>query len=130
MHSDVGGGYPAGEWGLSDIALAWLRDKAVECGLKMEGIVDSNYKAQPNPLGQIHDSKSGLYRLTPGIDRMVGTKVDQKGDPILDKSGQPALDPTQEIHPSVFERWDQNDKYRPKNLQEFFKRIGEARQNG
>jgi uncharacterized protein (DUF2235 family) len=33
MHTDVGGGYP--ENGLSDIALVWLRQQAIECGLRI-----------------------------------------------------------------------------------------------
>lgn len=116
--------------GLSDIALCWLRDMAVNCGLKMDEFVDSNYAAKPDPLGQIHNSKTGFYKLTSGVDRVIGTKVDQKSQPILDNAGQPELDPTQELHPSVLERWDQDKKYRPKNLRDYFKRIESPRQTG
>lgn len=126
-HSDVGGGYQAGEWGLSDIALCWLRDKAFDCGLCMDEEVDRAYEPKPDPLSQVHNSKTGLYRLTLGIDRMIGTKVDECGKTVCNEEGGPESDPTQELHPSVLERWDNDKNYRPQNLRDYFSRIGDAR---
>jgi len=62
-----------------------------------------------DPLSPLHNSKTGLYRLTPGIDRPIGQ------------------DPTQSVHPSVLERWDKDRSYRPANLREHFRRIGDGR---
>ena len=62
MHTDVGGGYE--ESGLSDIALEWMVQKAVERGLKIYPKQDG--KCRPNPNGVMHDSRRGglkfLYR--------------------------------------------------------------------
>lgn len=126
-HSDVGGGYPSGEWGLSDIALGWMRDMAVGCGLRMDAEVDTAYAPEPDPLGPLHNSKVGLYRITKGVERAVGTMVAKDNTP-RDGSEEPApLDPTQDLHASVRDRWDNDPNYRPGNLRAYFKRIGDAR---
>jgi hypothetical protein len=43
-HSDVGGGYPAGEWGLPDIALIWpsCRPKHLRTYFKQIGDLRQN----------------------------------------------------------------------------------------
>ena len=61
----------------------------------------------PDPRGTLHDSKTGLYRLTPGLVRTIGWTTQRNGTRIPD--------PTQTVHPSVRERWDALD-YRPPNL--------------
>lgn len=105
-HSDVGGGYP--ETDLSDISLQWMIEKAAGAGLAFDSVVVGNYRLSPNPLGVLHNSKTGLYRATMGIDRTVGT------------------DPTQSIHPSVLQRWDNMD-YRPASLRAYLERIKDPR---
>ena len=128
-HSDVGGGYPAGEWGLSDIALGWLRDCAVGCGLALAADVDPAYAPRPDPRGPLHNSKTGLYRLTPGVDRRIGTQVGGDNEPVPGDDGEPAIDPTQDLHPSVRERWDADPAYRPDNLREWFRRCDDPRKD-
>ena len=59
VHSDVGGWY--NERGLSDIALSWMLTKANKCGLHLKDSWDKNLKC--NPLGPIHDSRSGFWKL-------------------------------------------------------------------
>ncbi len=66
MHADVGGGYP--EQGLSDIALAWLRDEAVKVGLRL--YPGNTVPIAPDPQGLMHDSMSHwweklIYRREP-----------------------------------------------------------------
>ena len=95
-HSDVGGGYA--ETGLSDIALEWMIGKARAAGLAFDAAAIEAYPLKPDPLGELHNSKTGLYRLTAGIDREIGA------------------DPTQSIHPSVRSRWDADPGYRPASL--------------
>lgn len=68
VHSDVGGGYPENESGLSKIALVWLRDECEKAGLKLNR---PNYRhlvlgepkegsehryRQPDPAGRMHRS--------------------------------------------------------------------------
>jgi uncharacterized protein (DUF2235 family) len=95
-HSDVGGGYA--ETGLSDIALEWMIGKARAAGLAFDETAIAAYPLKPDPLGQIHNSKTGLYRLTAGIDRAIGD------------------DPTQSLHQSVLARWRGLPDYRPAAL--------------
>lgn len=119
-HSDIGGGYP--ETGLSDIALEWMCQRASAAGLHLDP-AQSAFEIRPDPLGKLHNSKTGLYRLTRGIDRVIGLAA--QGD---EQPGRKAvLDPTQSLHPSVLERWDRDPDYRPRNLLDYFRRIGDPR---
>ena len=58
VHADVGGGYA--ETGLSDNALKWMIDEAIQAGLAF----DPNMTAQlrPDPLGVLHDSMKGVFK--------------------------------------------------------------------
>jgi len=95
-HSDVGGGYS--ETGLSDLALEWMIGRARAAGLAFDAAALAAYPLKPDPHGMLHNSKTGLYRLTAGIDRVIGA------------------DPTQSVHPSVRTRWDADPGYRPAPL--------------
>jgi uncharacterized protein (DUF2235 family) len=69
VHSDVGGGYP--DTGLSDIALHWLLDRAVECGLA----IDRDWltaNTRPAHDGALHDSRQGVFRLLRRHVRSIG----------------------------------------------------------
>lgn len=121
VHSDVGGGYP--ECGLSDIALEWMCGKARESGLRLDA-GDAAFAPQPDHRGKLHNSKTGLYRLTPGINRVIGLAA--IGDEQPDRKST-RIDPTQSLHESVLRRWDEDPKYRPKNLRDYFRRSGDPR---
>jgi hypothetical protein len=122
-HSDVGGGYA--ESGLSDISLSWMLDRALDAGLKMDRLAISAFPLRLNPLTELHDSKTGLYRLTAGIDRPIGVAAGTSTAGAATE--QP--DPTQSVHPSVRDRWDKIPAYRPAALREFFTRTGDQRGN-
>ena len=123
-HSDVGGGYPPGEWGLSDIALSWMCDRAREAGLEVDTALGTAYPMRPDPLGKLHNSKTGLYRLTAGNDRVIGKAARTDEQPDEDTT---AIDPTQSVHASVLQRWDQDPSYRPRNLRDYFKLVNDPR---
>ena len=108
VHSDVGGGYP--ETQLSDISLQWMLDRARDAGLVLDGEVLATRPLVGKATGKLHDSKTGLYNLTKGIDRPIG------------------VGGTQSVHPSAVERWDADGSYRPKNLRAWFKATGDPRQ--
>ena len=55
MHTDVGGGYA--EPHLSDIALEWMVQKAVENGLRI--YPEQKLRCDPAPNGMMHDSRGG-----------------------------------------------------------------------
>jgi len=116
VHSDIGGGYPESQ--LSDVALEWMLAKAAEKGLALDPEVQREFTLAPDGVrGQLHDSKTGLYRLTKGFDRPIGTKPRAEGG-------------TQSVHPSVLERWDADPSYRPANLRKYFEATGDARGRG
>jgi uncharacterized protein (DUF2235 family) len=122
VHSDIGGGYP--EVGLSDITLEWMIGKAENAGLIFDDAVIKAHVLHPNLQGELHKSKTGLYRLTAGIDRTIGCSTEDPKDP----HGAPKRDdPTQSVHASVRGRWDNDPRYRPSSLKEYFKRTGDHR---
>jgi uncharacterized protein (DUF2235 family) len=68
VHSDVGGGYPESESGLSKIALKWMLDEAVAAGLavdpeKVETILGNRDAShvKPDPAAVKHESLRGLW---------------------------------------------------------------------
>jgi uncharacterized protein (DUF2235 family) len=111
-HSDVGGGYPECE--LADITLGWMIEKA-QTHLRFDERAMDSFRLEPDPQGVIHNSKTGLYRVTAGIDRTIG----------VDKSNK--IDATQNVHPTVLKRWDANKEYRPDSLRAFLKLTGDSR---
>ena len=93
FHSDVGGSHP--EVGLSDISLRWMLERARDRGLRLkEGWADG---LNPDPSGQIHQSRKGLWLLWP-------PKVRRIPDGAM-------------IHGSVFRRMENPaSRYHPRNL--------------
>jgi uncharacterized protein (DUF2235 family) len=97
VHSNVGGGYP--QSGLSDLALDWLLEKSKQCGLGF----DEDYLTRnihPDSTDTLYDSKTGIFRLLPDFQRKV------KVSPFSNES----------IHPSVDERMQKVNTYKPKNI--------------
>lgn len=86
VHSDVGGGYPDHE--VSDIALLWMVDRARNAGLSFypDAFAEPDVasparpnddacaltKVQPDPLGRIHETQTGLYKRIPSFNRTLG----------------------------------------------------------
>ncbi len=97
-HGNVGGGLK--DTGLSDITLYWMLTHAEKAGLA----INKPYLRRimhSNPEGQIHQSRTGIYKLRPTYERPIGMLG-------------PRLE---EIHSSVKKRWEAKKSYRPKNLQ-------------
>lgn len=117
VHSDIGGGYGVRQ--ISDISLEWMLGKAQGAGLAIDAGARQKNPLDPRPLADLHDSKRGLYRVTPGIDRPIGLRPDPDGRPVADS--------TQSLHPSVLARWDADRSYRPPNLRDFLARTGDPR---
>ena len=110
VHSNVGGGYR--DKGLSDITFMWMKDKAEACGLAFDAYyLKRNFT--PNHLGQIRDSRTGLYKLpflSGPYQRPIGT------EPTGNES----------IHPSVLKRRAEqhNPPYEPPNLVSYLQAHG------
>jgi uncharacterized protein (DUF2235 family) len=122
VHSDVGGGYA--EVALSDIALEWMIGRARAAGLAFGDSLLAANPLAPDPAGTMHDSKGGLYRLTPGHDRPIGLVPP---DPGGTHGADAPLDGRQSLHESVRARWDADPRWRPKALREYFRRVDDPR---
>ena len=103
VHSDVGGGYA--ETGLSDIALGWLLEKAQNCNLNFEAIT-----LNPNSLAMMHESYEGFYMIDSKYYRPIDFADPKRGNT------------NESLHPSVIERYKNNQTYRPKNLIDYLRR--------
>lgn len=88
VHSDIGGGYV--DTGLSAISLEWMIDKAADAGLQF---TVNTGEIQPNPLGKIHQSREGFWKLWEEVDRKIPFNA--------------------RIHDSVYERMEKIKDYRP-----------------
>jgi uncharacterized protein (DUF2235 family) len=94
VHSDVGGYYT--DRGLSDIAFAWMMDKAEEKGL----ILKENWKEKlaQNYKGKLHKSWKGPWILWKKLDRDIPCEA--------------------KIHQSVVDRMESQEDYRPVNIED------------
>jgi uncharacterized protein (DUF2235 family) len=70
VHSDVGGGYPEEQGGLSKIALQWMMREAIAHGLLVDQTVLDRLlsgppagKSKPDPDAKMHNSMSGFWPL-------------------------------------------------------------------
>lgn len=106
-HSNVGGSYKADDDGslLSDIALDWMIREAASSGLTVEAHLKQSLKKRST--ATLHKSRRSFYRIRKKYFRLIDHG---KGDVL--------------IHESVKKRWDQDPKYRPKNLVEYIKKHG------
>ena len=106
-HSNVGGSYKPDHDGslLSDIALDWMMRQAQIAGLTLEPHL--RRALRPNATATLHKSRRSYYRLRKKILR----DIDHGKGNVL-------------IHKSVKQRWDQDARYRPKNLAEYVDQHG------
>jgi uncharacterized protein (DUF2235 family) len=128
VHSDVGGGYPSEESGLSKLAYKWIVDEAVACGLLIDASGDvGSYQYElargqsPDPTGKLHNSLVGGWVLA----EFIPTRHTLTGDEgytwtmnlfrrrdVGASAGKPGVG----IHASVLERMTKDPTYRPSNL--------------
>lgn len=94
VHSDIGGGYPSKESGLSDVTLEWMVNQAQKH--KLEFIPDWAEYLAPNPLEDMHDSFKGALAAGGENHREIN--------------------PNDNIHKSVLKRIKGRADYKPENL--------------
>ena len=100
VHSDIGGGYK--DSGLSDITLKWMIQEAKPFGLTVE----KHLKPVPKFDSKLHKTYKGGFRL-------------------LGKYQRPMKDyGKQGLHPTVKQRYDNDNSYCPKNLNEYLEKYG------
>ena len=102
VHTNIGGGYE--DTGLSDIAFLWMKQKAEAAGLVFdESWITENI--HPNALGELRDSKTGLYKLAGDYHRPIGRK----------------LGGNESLHAEAMARYEQDASYRPEKLAEYLR---------
>ncbi|MEV7689797.1 DUF2235 domain-containing protein [Streptomyces bungoensis] len=122
VHCDVGGGYR--ETGLSDITLLWMIDQARRHGLEFDTKVLSatgpgetkpedgiGFPVRPDVLGELHTSRTGLYRLAEPFHRPIGRAADEDG----------RLDGNEFLAAQALERYGKDGEYRPPGVQEYLR---------
>ena len=132
VHSDIGGGYPEVESGLSKYPLLWMIDEALKCGLTVNprtvnqlawGIQRKgspfSYVA-PNPEAMLHQSLHGAWWLLEFLPKSASYKEwpDRHahfGFYIPDAEPRPIPEGAL-VHESVVKRMDGMREYRPVNL--------------
>ena len=125
VHSDVGGGYPEAESGLSKITLQWMLDEAEKQGLmvvqsKKDDLLGVTNAAmcKPNFMGKVHNSLTGAWWI---LEYFPRKHLDMSVNPAVWRwkipRGAPRyIAPGAIIHPSVRQRIAADPTYRPVNL--------------
>ncbi|MPY64658.1 DUF2235 domain-containing protein, partial [Streptomyces spongiae] len=120
VHSDIGGGYP--ETSLSDIALLWMVHHARRYGLEFDTRAlspsgpremspgrSTEFRVRPLVMGELHDSRTGLYRVADPLHRPIGRAA----------KGSDGLDTGQYLAVPARERHDGDAAYRPPELEKY-----------
>jgi hypothetical protein len=108
VHTNVGGSYaPDKETGglLSDIPLGWMMTEAGKAGLTLEPHLAGGLNGRPD--ATLHKSRRHIYRSK----RPYYRPIDHGKGPVR-------------IHSSVKLRWDNDPRYRPRNLVEYVENKG------
>ena len=125
VHSDVGGGYPEPESGLSKITLQWMIDHAEANGLLVDSAKKNSALGVTNPamckpsfMGRIHNSLTGAWWILEYIPRrhMDMTLNPPQWKWKIPRAAPRYIAPGSLIHPSVYERMAADPAYRPVNL--------------
>uniref|UniRef100_UPI003D70A3CF phospholipase effector Tle1 domain-containing protein n=1 Tax=Streptomyces sp. Tue6028 TaxID=2036037 RepID=UPI003D70A3CF len=115
-HGDIGGGYA--ETALSDITLLWMIAQATRYGLEFdtEALDGSrprkttsgtrvDFTIRPDPMGPVHDSRTGVSKTTRPLDRRIG-------EPIRDH-----FETYEYVSETAKQRRDSDPAYRPPGLE-------------
>jgi uncharacterized protein (DUF2235 family)/membrane protease YdiL (CAAX protease family) len=148
VHSDVGGGYPEPQSGLSKYPLLWMIGEAQAAGLAVDaamkahlaegaaGAADSQFDyVPPSPTAELHQSLTGAWWLLEALPKWYGYKewpsrllvliwfyfpwAEPRPIPNRPWQGKPADEPFF-VHSSVLARIDDCPGYRPINLPAHF----------
>lgn len=122
VHSNVGGGYP--DRSLSDLSLEWMIGKAENAGLAFDQSVAERHSLNPASNGKIYSSRKGIYRFLGSYERAIGIS-----EQIVRTEGTTVQgpDPTQKLHQSALDRWNNDPTYRPPEMAEYLERTNANR---
>jgi len=125
VHSDVGGGYPEAESGLSKLALKWMIEQvsASKFGLAVDqekvdryvlGRGSSKYIG-PDSSADAHESLKGAWKLVQWIPKSVWL-VDEEREAIRKPLQHRMIEAGATLHQSVLDRMKSRPAYKPPSL--------------
>jgi len=125
VHSDVGGGYPEAESGLSKLALKWMIEQvsASKFGLAVDrekvdryvlGRGSSKYIG-PDSSADAHESLKGAWKLVQWIPKSVWL-VDEGREAIRKPPQHRMIEAGETLHQSVLDRMKSRPAYKPSSL--------------
>lgn len=125
-HSDVGGGYPEKESGLSKFPLEWIVRDAERFGLKVdEGTFQHLVHGRPqrggrheyvppDPMAELHDALSGGWWILEWLPKRAKWKETRRGSFLgmyVPRGERRRIPPDAILAPSVLARKDQDERY-------------------
>lgn len=133
VHSDVGGGYPEEESGLSKYPLIWMVDEASDAGLRIDQTMfDHLVKGEdregnkhkytpPNAAADAHNSLSWAWRLLEWVPKKSTNSETRKWSFLglyIPWGERRRIVANDEIHASVNDRMEAREDYDPPNLKD------------
>jgi uncharacterized protein (DUF2235 family) len=125
VHSDIGGGYPEMESGLSKIPLQWMVAEACAAGLHVyedsytKVVLGGNGKyARPDARGKMHDSLTGAWKFMEYIPLPSWNYEADKEELIQYREHPRQIAANSILHQSVIDRRSSDDSYGPTNIPE------------
>jgi uncharacterized protein (DUF2235 family) len=130
VHSDVGGGYPEGESGLSKISLRWMLQEATRAGLVVDDAMAARLlgedpaQAKPRANAILHNSLTPVWWLGEFWPKRTKVRISPPGQEPAQFKGKARLNLFRRrfipngahIHASVFERQTLLPNYAARNL--------------
>ncbi len=122
VHSDVGGGYPEEESGLSKVAFEWMLHEAEAHGLAVDAARKSkvlgggDQYAAPDPEAVMHDSLVGGWKLLEFLPRLRWSNRAQVRRWAMNLFRPRRIPDDAALHESVAKRLSAVADYRPPNL--------------
>ncbi|MFI8190054.1 DUF2235 domain-containing protein [Streptomyces sp. NPDC085946] len=128
VHRDVGGGYP--DTALADITLLWMVAQARRYGLEFDADVlgaegppvmtperSTEFRVRPDSRGELHDSRTGLYRLSRPWHRPIGHGTGGGERDGREPDGGEPFDTRELLARTAWEHYDGDASYRPPELE-------------
>lgn len=109
-HANVGGGY--GDDPLAELPLLWMQEKAVAAGLKLRPCVLPAGACLAPVRDSFKEFGKGAYAVVKG----ALNPGDGRHHRAYDRKDKDRIAVNVTIDPSVWERWEQDPKYRPRTL--------------
>ncbi len=127
VHSDVGGGYPEAESGLSKVPLQWMIVESARAGLKIDKAAveqvlgeSANSPYSPvDPLGKMHNSMCGAWKILEYLPRQHWNSriTPPRYERILYRMRPRTMPEGAVIHQAVLDRKSHPEaQYQPPNL--------------